>query len=242
MVQSSRYRNPQNKPAWYKARQRSVTPAQKAAERALWPLYGLSFAYNRPIDLAAAFGRRAPTTLEIGCGSGEALVELAAARPEHDFLGVDWYRSGLASCCSELQARGLSNVRLVRSDALMLLDRGLPAAPTFDEVLVFFPDPWRGSPERLMVRPDVVSSLGRRMRASGVLHVATDVPGYPEHVRDVMAQSSTGVAPEWRQVSCAGRWRPSTKYEREGLAAGREVEDLCYVYEGGESGGGGESG
>ena len=38
-------------------------------------------------------------------------------------------------------------------------------------------------------------------------------------------------AASWRPVSCAERWRPSTKYEREGLAAGREVEDLCYIYE-----------
>ena len=30
---STRYRNPSIKPAWYKARQRSITPAQKAAER-----------------------------------------------------------------------------------------------------------------------------------------------------------------------------------------------------------------
>ena len=105
MVQSSRYRNPQNKPAWYKARQRSVTPAQKAAERALWPLYGLSFAYNRPIDLAAAFRRRAPTTLEIGCGSGEALVELAAARPEHG--GPGERGQGVAAAVQDVEVHEL---------------------------------------------------------------------------------------------------------------------------------------
>ena len=137
---TGRYRNPSVKPAWYKARQRSITPAQKAAERALWPLFGLSFSHDSTIDLRSAFGRSGPTTVEIGCGSGEALVELAAARPDHNFLGVDWYRSGLASCCMALEERGLENVRLVRADALTLLERGLPAAPLFDEALVYFPE------------------------------------------------------------------------------------------------------
>ena len=228
---TGRYRNPSVKPAWYKARQRSVTPAQKAAERALWPLFGLTFSHNMQIDLDAAFGgAAAPTTLEIGCGSGEALVQLAEARPEANFVGVDWYRSGLATCCKEVQRHGLENVRLVRADALLLLERGLPAAPLFDEVLIYFPDPWRGSPERRMVRPDVLSGLTRRMRPSGILHVATDVDGYPQQVRDVLA--APAFASSWRPVSCADRWRPNTKYERDGLAAGREVTDLCYVYEG----------
>ena len=206
---SLRYRNPSVKPSWYQARQRSITRAQKRALSALWPLYGLSFAHDRQIDVDAAFGRRGQTTLEIGCGAGEALVELAAARPDANFVGVDWYRSGLASCCMELQNRSLTNVRLVRSDAFMMLERGLPATPLLDEVLIYFPDPWRGSPERRIVRADVLAQLSRRMRPSGVLHVATDVEGYPQEVRDLL--SSPTFASSWRPTSCAGRWRPSTR-------------------------------
>ena len=132
----SRYRNPRVKPAWYKARQRSITPAQKAAERTLWPLFGLVFSYNQPLDIDAAFGRvSAPTALEIGCGAGEALVEYAAARPDVNFIGVDWYRSGLATCCQELQ-RAILDVKFVRHDqieqqldVLPVLRQHLPAHP-----------------------------------------------------------------------------------------------------------------
>jgi tRNA (guanine-N7-)-methyltransferase len=223
---SSRYRNPTVRPSWYKARQRAIvrsslrprrlqplatcrshtpsrsqTPAQKRAERKLWPLFGLTFFHNQPIDLERAFGRDAPRVLEIGCGngahtapeptlawlersvpsprpalSGEAIVQLAAARPSHDFLGVDWLRRGHASCLATLQDQGLENVRLVRADAATLLKVGLPAAPLFDEVKVFFPDPWYGSPERRLLRKDVVEQLSLRMRPSGCLHVATGAP------------------------------------------------------------------
>ena len=79
-----------------------------------------------------------------------------------------------------------------------------------------------------MVRPEVVSSLSRLMRPSGVLHVATDVADYPQQVRDVLA--APAFSSLWRSASCAERLRPSTKYERDGLAAGREVHDLCFVF------------
>lgn len=226
---SPRYRNPRVKPAWYATRQRSITQAQKRAEKRLWPTLGLAFSYNAPLDLGQAFGRDAPTVLEIGCGAGEALTALASARPDTNFLGVDWFRSGLATCCSRIEELGLSNVRLVKADAATLLERGLPdRTPLFDEALIFFPDPWAGSDDRKMVRADVIDDLSRRMRPNGILHVATDVAGYPDHVRGVM---STGArASQWTPIDSTGRWRPSTRYEREGLAAGRTVEDLCFAF------------
>ena len=129
-----RYRNPTVRPAWYRSRQRSITPAQRRAERELWPTLGLRWEYDQLLDLPAAFGRDAPTVLEIGCGTGEALSVLAAARLDHDFVGVDWYRGGVASSMQRLKEANLTNARLIRGDAATLLEAALPAEPLFDEV------------------------------------------------------------------------------------------------------------
>jgi tRNA (guanine-N7-)-methyltransferase len=249
-LSSSRYRNPMVKPAWYKRRQRHITPAQKRAEKALWPRFGLTFGHECNLDLDKAFAQSTsdtkattalpPRVLEIGCGNGEAITQLAAQRPEAEFVGVDWLRRGLASCCMALDELGLENVRLVRADAATLLTTALPEAPLFSEVLVFFPDPWYGSPERRLIRPDVVDALGRRMRPGGCLRVGTDVYGYPEEIKATMAAADTegdGGRCRWHCVSCAeleagipGHGRPSTRYEREAIEEGRPVEDLCFVY------------
>ena len=238
-----RYRNPRVKPAWYRQRQRALTPAQKRAELALWPQWGLSWSYGDRLDLDAHFGRahaegapggrtRQKLCLEVGCGTGEALAALAAARPQDNFVGVDWYRGGLASALQKVDALGLTNVRVARADALLLLDV-LPPRPIFDEVLVYFPDPWRGSLERRMVRAEVTRALWERCRPGGRLRLATDVADYPAHARAVLASVEGG---HWRELpsSEAGLQepgasiRPSTKYERTALDEGRAVTDLCF--------------
>ena len=135
-----RYRNPRVKPSWYRQRQRALSPGAKRTEQALWPRWGLSWSYGDCLDLNAVFGRDAEgradgrLCLEVGCGTGEALVSLAAERPQDDFLGVDWYRGGLASALQKVDELQLTNVRLARADAALLLDV-LPAARTLDEAM-----------------------------------------------------------------------------------------------------------
>ena len=96
---------------------------------------------------------------------------------------------------------------------------------------IFFPDPWYGSVERRIVRPDVVQQISRRMRPSGYVHVATDVHGYPDGVRAVFA-SAQSAGGYWRADAERRVVRPSTRYEREGIAAGRTIEDLHFAFEG----------
>lgn len=239
---AGRYRNPRVRPAWYRQRQRSLSTAQRRAEQALWPRWGINLGFGDRIDLDATFDRGGNVCLEVGCGTGEALAALAAARPQDNFIGVDWYRGGLASALQKIDEAGLTNVRLARADALMLLE-SLPAEPVLDEVLVYFPDPWRGSLERRVLRPEVTRLLWERCRVGARLRLATDVADYPAHARAVLledggdAKDDSGSGGVWQELPCSaelGRQeegampRPSTKYEREAIAAGRPIVDLCF--------------
>jgi tRNA (guanine-N7-)-methyltransferase len=77
-----------------------ITPAQERALTEAWPRYGIDPPVSGPqesssatLDLAAAFGRRAPVVVEIGFGNGENLLALAAADPARDFLGIEVHRA-----------------------------------------------------------------------------------------------------------------------------------------------------
>ncbi len=221
----------------YVRREGRMTRAQRRALETLWPRYGLEPGEGL-LDLAAAFGRHAPRALEIGFGMGDALLEMASARPGWDFLGVEVYRPGAGSLIRRAHALGLGNIRVVLGDAVLLLERHLPPA-SLDAVYVFFPDPWpkKRHHKRRLVQPAFAARVARVLKPGGVLHLATDWEPYAEHMLAVME-----AAPGFRNLAGPGRYlegrgdRPETKFERRGRALGHPVRDLLYVREAGDEG------
>ena len=77
------------------------------------------------LDFAAIFGNDNPVHLEIGCGKGGFICELAARHPEINFLAVEVYANVLVSACEEAQERGLKNLHFLSGNA-EYLTRFLP--------------------------------------------------------------------------------------------------------------------
>jgi tRNA (guanine-N7-)-methyltransferase len=204
-----------------------ITIAQERALADLWPRYGLEFD-GRPLDLGAAFGRDAPRVLEIGFGDGDTLVQLAAQRPERDFLGIEVHPPGVGHCLLAADAAGLTNLRVVQHDAVEVLEQSVPDA-AFDEVLVYFADPWpkKRHHKRRLVQPPFLRLLARKMKPGGVLRLATDWEPYAEWMLEALAAVS-----EFRNRAPDGRYvprppeRPVTKFERRGERLGHTARDL----------------
>ncbi len=206
-----------------------LTPAQARAIERLWPLYGVDFT-PAPLDLDALFTRRAPRIVEVGFGNGDALVSLAATRPDADFVGIEVHPPGVGHCLLGIEAQGLGNVRVSRHDAVDVLTEQLPPA-SLDEVLLYFPDPWpkKRHHKRRIVRPEWVALVASRLRPGGALRLATDWAPYAEWMLEVLDG-----CPLLRNASSDGRFvprpasRPLTRFERRGQRLGHEVFDLEY--------------
>ena len=204
-----------------------LTSGQQRALDTLWPRYGVDYA-PRPLDLAALFGRRAPVTLEIGFGDGASLAKQAARHPERDFLGVEVHPPGVGRLLQRIEAAGLSNLRLIRHDAVEVLEHMIAPA-SLDTVQLFFPDPWpkKRHHKRRLVQPDFVALVASRLRPGGLFHLATDWPPYAEHMLAVLSACPAlvnlhaGYAPR-------PPWRPQTKFERRGTRLGHPVHDLLF--------------
>jgi tRNA (guanine-N7-)-methyltransferase len=202
-----------------------ITVGQQRALAALWPRFGIDYT-GEPLDLDALFGRRAPRTLEIGFGDGESLVALARAQPARDFLGVEVHAPGIGHCL--LAASGLTNLRLMRHDAVEVLEHSLAPAAV-DEVLIYFADPWpkKRHHKRRLIQPPFVALLASRIAAGGRLRLATDWQPYADWMLDVL-----GASPMFRNVAGAARYvprpaeRPVTKFERRGSRLGHTARDL----------------
>jgi tRNA (guanine-N7-)-methyltransferase len=213
-------------------REGRLTAGQARAFAELWPRYGVDWVPGTVVDPGALFGDDRPVVLEIGFGNGESLAEMADARPEHNFLGLEVHRPGVGHLLLEIERRGLRNLRVMRADALELLRDGLPEA-SLEAVQLFFPDPWpkKRHHKRRIVRPELVRLLARALAPGGILHTATDWEPYAEQMLALL----DGADELFENRAGPGRYaprppeRPVTKFERRGERLGHRARDLVYV-------------
>jgi len=212
-----------------------LTEGQAHAWGRLWSRHGIDVADVLsgavPYDPAAWFGRTAPLVLEIGSGTGESTAEQAAAAPDTDHLAVEVFEPGLAQLLMRIDEAGLTNLRLLRGDAVDLLRERVPPG-TLAGVRVYFPDPWpkRRHHKRRLVQPEFVALVASRLAPGATLHLATDWAGYAVQMRAVCSAepllANASSAPDgWTPRP---GWRPTTKFERRAVAEGREVRDLVF--------------
>ena len=225
----------------FRSRRSALTESQQEVWDRLWPRLGRP-AVNadgvaEPLDVDAWFGRPAPgagpvreLVLEIGCGTGNSTLAMAQSEPDIDVIAVEVYRRGLAQLLGGIDREHVTNIRLIRGDGVDVLD-SLIAPGSLTGVRVFFPDPWPKSRhhKRRLLQPATVALIANRLRPGGLLHAATDHPGYAEQIAE------TGDAePLLRRVRPGEALpisvdRPITKYETKARHAGRAVTELLWT-------------
>ena len=225
-----------------------VTRAQKEAWRTLWPQYGIDVQTHAGgggppprLDFREVFADRpeAPLALEIGFGLGHSLMEMAAAHPDKNFVGVEVHKPGIGAALQKIQARRdelgdgwVDNVRVVRMDALWLVRDFVPLE-SLSDVCVYFPDPWSDAQaHRRIVNPFLLALIEPCMaKTGGRLHLSTDDDSYAEHMFRVMSEAELSSKWEKADEALLGR-SGSTKYEERGRALGSEIRNFCYRYVG----------
>ena len=200
---------------------------QARALAALGPRFVLPFV-DSPLDAHVVFGRTAPLVVEVGFGMGQATAAIAAALPDHDFIGMEVHEAGVGALLQLIEQMQLANLRIVRHDAVEAL-RSMVAPGSLAAVHVFFPDPWpkKRHWKRRLIQSPFVALAASRLAAGGTLHCATDWQPYAQQMLEVLgaepllANTTAGFAPR-------PAYRPETKFERRGLALGHGVWDLVF--------------
>ncbi|PXX81282.1 tRNA (guanosine(46)-N7)-methyltransferase TrmB [Rivihabitans pingtungensis] len=208
-------------------RQGYMSKGQQRAYDTLMPVLGVGY-QPQVADLDAVFGRAAPKVVEIGFGMGGATADIAQARPDTDYLGVEVHGPGVGSLLKLVEERQLGNVRVIQHDAVEVFTHMLAPA-SLDGVHVFFPDPWhkKRHNKRRLIQPPFVALLASRIKPGGYLHLATDWEDYAIQMLEVLSQEATlentadGYAPR-------PDYRPLTKFEQRGLRLGHGVWDLVF--------------
>ena len=97
---------------YYSSRNRSLTKDQRLILRSYKKKISLeSFLLSKKIK---KYEKR---SLEIGFGTGETLIYNAMKYPETFFMGVEYYKRGIANLLMNIEKKKLDNIRVFYGDA-----------------------------------------------------------------------------------------------------------------------------
>jgi len=175
--------------------------------------------YFAPLDLLAVFGREAPLQVDLGCGGGDLLCELAQRNPRKNFLGTEKLAGRVAKACR--RSAHLENVRISNVESAYAVRYLLPEA-SVETFYLLFPDPWpkRRHHRRRIISPDFLDAIHRALSDHGIFQIATDQPDYFDQILKT-AENHRGfeTAPPAANL-------PFTKFERRFVDAGAPIYRL----------------
>ncbi len=211
-----------------------ISAAQRRALEEALPRFQVEYT-PEALDFEATFGRSGPVVFEIGCGMGETTAAIAQSRPEVNFLGCEVFPAGVGALAKRLDDMELTNVRIVRHDAVEVLRDMIPDE-SLDGVHIYFPDPWRKARhhKRRLVAQPFIGQLVKKIKKGGYIHCATDWENYAEQMLEVLEGE-----PLLENLHGQGNWspvmgnplcdRPTTKFQARGERLGHGIWDLVYL-------------
>lgn len=135
---------------------------------------------------AERFGREAPLWLEIGCGNGFFLRDVAVAHPDINLVGIEIRYKRTVLCAKKLVGAGVGNAVICRYHAGYLDDLFEPGS--LARIFVNHPDPWpkeRHEKNRLISRW-FLEDVTRLLAPGGVFQLKSDFPPNVERVEALL--------------------------------------------------------
>jgi len=183
------------------------------------------------VDPQAWFASPGPFELEIGCGKGRFLLCRARSRPDVRLLGIEWASKFYRYAADRIRRWGVTNVRIMRTDAAVFVRRHLPAG-CLSALHVYHPDPWpkkRHHKRRLIQAPFVEAAL-RATAPGGRWLLQTDHAEYFERMRELLdAQAGLREVPFDDPTFGPGEDWAGTNFEVKYAQEGRTIYRVAYA-------------
>ncbi|NET90589.1 MAG: tRNA (guanosine(46)-N7)-methyltransferase TrmB [Kamptonema sp. SIO1D9] len=129
-----------------------------------------------------------PLHLDLGCGWGEFLLQMAQIQPDVNFLGLEIREPLVEKACFQRDELGLTNLHFIFTNANTSLAVLLKSLPTgvLQRISIQFPDPWfkKRHQKRRIVQPELVDILAQYLADRGIIFLQSDVKSVAEEMRD----------------------------------------------------------
>lgn len=165
------------------------------------------------------FGTGEACEVDLGCGDGGFLLEMAAHYPERNFLGVERLLGRIRKVCRDAEKRGLANVRGLRVESRYFLE-WMMAPGSISRLHYLFPDPWPKEKhhKNRLVQESFIPVLHRALAEEGEMLFKTDHEEYFQWVCELMDASPLFTRAEWNAV-----FYPKTDFQKQWEAMGKPI-------------------
>ncbi len=161
-----------------------------------------------------------PVEIDIGCGDGSFLQQLAACHPERNFLGVERLLGRVEKTARRIQQAGLTNARVLRLESSYCFGWLLPAK-SISRAHLLCPDPWPKKAHRkhrIINQPEFIDGIERVLQPGGEFLLKSDDADFFENALEVMSARPAFARVEWPENSFP---YPQTAFEKQWITLGR---------------------
>jgi tRNA (guanine-N7-)-methyltransferase len=172
-----------------------------------------------------SFTSQGPLFVEVGTGKGKFLREMAQARPEIRFIGLEREPGILLQAVRLAKEQGLTNLKFILGDVQLLQEMFVPAE--VDRLYIHFCDPWpkQRHAKRRLTHPDFLAAYATVLAPGGTVRLKTDNSGLFQYSLEMFAQAAMELVTVTDDLH-AGDTEPGgimTEYEAKFVAAGVPV-------------------
>jgi tRNA (guanine-N7-)-methyltransferase len=107
-------------------------------------------------------------------------------------LAIEVHLPGVGALLKRIGELGLTNLRLIRHDAVEVLEHMI-TEDSLDGIHIYFADPWhkKRHHKRRLIQQQFVELLASRIKSGGYLHLATDWHNYAEQMLLVLNRQAS---------------------------------------------------
>lgn len=158
--------------------------------------------YFKRLDAGEILRDGRPLEVDLGCGDGAFLLEMARNFPDRDFLGVERLLGRVRKVCKKITRRGLENAHVLRLESRYSVEWLLPEAAV-SRLHLLCPDPWPKlrHHRRRLVQQDFLEAVRRALVPGGEFLFMTDHEEYFQWAVDHVAEFGKFDVLEWQEDS-----------------------------------------
>jgi len=173
-----------------------------------------------------------PLHLDIGCGSGNFLINLAKYNKSWNYIGLEIREKLVNKSKSELKNESINNLFFAFGNAEYLIEDSIGKFPAdiVSSVSFNFPDPWfkKKHHKRRVIRPQLIYKVSQLMANGGYISIKSDVEELFEYMDLTIIESKCFITYKYQDSEIFNSYNPiDLKTNRENYV----IRNKLKVYE-----------